>query len=196
MNRRGWAAGLLVAFVTACSSGPDPEGTTGPALDEYPTHAPSTETLMARPTIDPESPYRTTPGEFALQLKACLADRGFQVEIDPYDFHLTGQFGGEDAVKALQTAVADCRTSIDASRNDPPPPLTEEQLRALYRYRVAEAECLEAAGHATAVVPPEQVFVDGGGQWDARWGLEDVDIPRSITRACAQVDGRPGFLDW
>lgn len=155
---------------------------------------PGSET--AQQTLDPDSPYQTTPEEFALQLKACLADQGFKVEIDPYDFHLSGNVGSEDRVKALSAAVPACRISIDPSRNDPPPPLTEDQLHALYRYNVAQADCLLAAGFPASSTPPEQVFVDGGGQWDARMGLEDADIPQTVIRACEQLEGRPSFLDW
>ncbi len=147
-------------------------------------------------TLDPDSPYRTTPQEYALQLRACLEDKGFSVEVDPYDFHLQFQLGSDSRTAELQATVTECRAGLDPSRNDPPPPLTEEQLRALYRYRLAQADCLVAAGYPTAPAPPEQVFVDTGGQWDARVGLEDAAIPQGVSRGCEQIQGRPNFLDW
>lgn len=156
--------------------------------------SPTDESGVPGRTLDPDSPYETTPEEYAIELKGCLADRGFDVEVDPYDFHLSGNVGSEGRFKELQTVVGECRDGIDPSRNNPPPPLSEDQLRALYLYYVAQADCLMAAGYPAASAPPEQVFVDSGGQWGPRSG--DVDIPQTVTRACEEVEGRPNFLDW
>ena len=178
---------LGVALVlAACSPNPVPS-TPSPAGDApKPGH-----------TLDPDSPYKTTAEEYALQLKACLVDKGFSVEIDPYDQHLTFKLGNEASQNDLQPAVTACRAGLDPSRNEPPPPLSEDQLRALYRFRVAQGQCMTDAGYPTGAAPPEQVFVDAGGQWDPRMGpTEPLDIPQSVTRACEQIPGRPYFLDW
>lgn len=192
------AAGIIIAMMlAACSSGSTSEPPAGTSASIEPTSKAGIEHQSAIPSLDPDSPYETTPGEFAVQLKACLADRGFDVDIDPYDFHLSGNVGSEARVKELQVSVRECRDTIDPSRNDPPPPLTEAQVRALYHYYVAQAACLVAAGYPASSAPPEQVFVDSGGQWDPHMGPEEpLDIPETVTRTCDQVEGRPNFLDW
>lgn len=178
--------GLGVLFLlAACTASPVPT-----------TSSPAGSPQNALRSLDPDSPYQTTPEEYSLQLKACLIDKGFAVDIDPYDQHLMFDLGSDVSQSDLQSAVATCRAGLDPSRNKPPPPLSEDQLRALYRYRVAQANCVIDAGYPAASAPPEQVFVDGGGQWDFRIGLEDEDIPQAVTRACDEVEGRPNFLDW
>lgn len=189
----GLCCSLLIG---ACGSSAGSNQSMGSSLAPGPISSPRNESGIPHRTLDPDSPYETTPEEYALRLKGCLGDRGFNVEIDPYDYHLSGNVGSEGRVNELQVAASECRAAIDPTRNEPPPPPTEEQLRALYRYYVAQADCLVAAGYPAASAPPEQVYVDNGGQWDPRLGLEDVDIPQTVTRACEEVEGRPTFLDW
>lgn len=179
--------GLGVALLlAACGSNAAPAAST-----------PAVNPGMAQRTLDPESPYQTTPEEYGLQLKACLTDGGFNVELDPYDFSLKFNLGSDRPLEELQAAMTECRTGLDPSRNEPPPPLSEGQLRELYRYHVAQANCLIAAGYPASSAPPEQVFVDAGGQWDPRMGPEEpLDIPQAVDRSCEQIDDRPNFLDW
>lgn len=170
--------GLLVAGCAVSPSTPD---------------APSS---IPNRTLDPDSPYQTTPEEYAIRLKACLEDRGFTVDVNPYDHSLSFSFGDSRESALVMAAVPECRASIDPSRSDPVPPRSAEQLRALYAYYVAQVDCLVAAGYPGSSAPPEQVFVDAGGGWDPRMGTEDVDIPQAVARRCEQVEGRPAFLDW
>ena len=176
----------VALLLTACGSNAAPAAST-----------PTVNPGIAQRTLDPDSPYQTTAEEYGLQLKACLTDKGFNVELDPYDFSLRFKLGTDGSTEDLQATVTSCRTGLDPSRLKPPPPISEEQLRELYRYRVAQANCLIAAGYPASSAPPEQVFVDGGGQWDPRMGpKEPLDIPEGVTRSCEQIDGRPNFLDW
>jgi hypothetical protein len=179
--------GLGVALLlAACGSGTAP---TAPS--------PTIDSAIVQRTLDPDSPYQTTPEEYALQLKACLADHGIEAELDPYDFSFKFKLGNDGQVENLQATFTECRAGLDPSRNNPPPPLSEDQLRALYQYRVAQADCLIAAGYAAASAPPEQVFIDGGGEWDPRMGPEGpFDTPQAVNRSCEQIDARPNFLDW
>jgi hypothetical protein len=176
----------VVLLLAACSANPVPS-----------TPSPAGGAQNPGRTLDPDSPYQTTAEEYALQLKACLVDKGIAVDIDPYDQHLMFKLGTDASEVDLHSAVTACRAGLDPSRNEPPPPLSEDQLRALYHYRVAQGQCMTDAGYPTQSAPPEQVFVDAGGQWDPRMGpTEPLDIPQSVTRACEQIEGRPNFLDW
>lgn len=148
-------------------------------------------------TLDPGSPYRTTRAEFAIQLKACLLERGLAVEVDPYDLSLDFTFAGPRDAEIATEAVGDCRAAVDLTRNEPLPPLNEAELQQLFDYRQKQAQCLVDAGLAPSSAPPLQVFIDTGGNWAPdRALLEDGSASPSVVRRCEQVENRPNFLDW
>lgn len=93
--------------------------------------------------------------------------------------------------------VPECRATIDPSRDQPLPPPTDEQLRELYTYKLAQAECLTDAGYTASSPPPLQVFIDSEGEWAPDLiALQNENLPPEVLRRCEQVDGRPNFLDW
>ncbi len=182
---------LLPLLITACGS-----RTPSPAPGSFiASSAPSA--VGAARTLDPDSPFNTTPEQYAIGLKACLEERGFDVDVDPYDWHLTFNLAGPQSGE-MPAALAACRNEIDPSR-DPARPLPTQsaaQLRALYAYYVDELECLRAAGYHGVDAPPEQVFVDQSGlSWNPR-GSGEEDIPTSVVRSCERLPSRPNFLDW
>lgn len=132
-----------------------------------------------------------------LAVLACVRERGLTVEMDPYDYRLHFEFGEQRQQESAMTAVQECTRQIDATRFEPQPPLTEEQLRALYQYYVAQRDCLEVAGFPGVSPPPEQVFIDTDGSgWGPYDGTESMYIPVEVMRACERIPERPAFLDW
>lgn len=189
---------VMTAFCSALAAcGPVSPIPTGVPPSMLSAPLPTASVEIATGTLDPDSPYRTTPEQYAIALKACLQEKGFDVDVDPYDWHLTFQVGPQQGAE-LPIELAECRNRIDPLR-DParaPPSQSPDQLKALYAYYVAELACLRAAGYQGVEAPPEQVFVDQGGtSWEPR-GDGHENIPLSVVHTCEQIPGRPNFLDW
>jgi hypothetical protein len=150
------------------------------------------------PTRDPDSPYATTREEFLIRVKACVEEKGFKIEIDAAQFGFRGEQGSDERAVQAAKAIKDCGKLVDPKRLEPPPPLSEAQLRAWYAYMVARANCLMEAGYDVGSVPPEQVFIDMAGRWDPFQALIDAETPAGladVTR-CQDAGPHPGFLGW
>lgn len=176
-----WRPLVLGLLLAGCAGTPVPD---------------SVDPSVPAQSLDPDSPYRTTLQEFWIQMKACVEDKGQTVEVDPYDQSLVFTFGDQRGSELAMAAVSECKAAIDPSRGEPAPPPTDEQLRSLYSYYIAQVDCLIAAGYPASSPPPEQIFIDSEGGWSPYTGIEDVEIPRTVMRGCEQVEGRPAFLDW
>jgi hypothetical protein len=174
--RTAGPAGALVCLVVALS-GCGSTASTDPA-----TEAPM-------PT------YRQTQEEFILGWVACLQDKG-------YAARATGDGGVQiDGATDRQRVQADsraCKEAMDPARLLPPPPLTASQLEAMYRYVVAQTECMREAGYPVTDPPPFEVYVDTNRAFDPYGDLRQRGVhftPEDLYR-CQRVDERPDFVDF
>ncbi len=85
----------------------------------------------------------------------------------------------------------------DPARLQPPPPLTADQLRELYRYVVAQTECMRQAGYPVSDPPPFQVWVDSDRAFDPYSDLRarGIDFDHADLLRCQALPERPKFLD-
>lgn len=186
----GWgrivAAIALAALSTeACASSPST------------STIPSPGAALAAQSRDPDSPYATTKEQFFLGVKACLAAQGFTVALDLGQNSIT--FQGPDAqIQQEAAAQTKCAQTVDPARVSVHSKPSEPQLKALYVFRVDTAACLRDAGYPVPDAPPEQVFIDSGGDWDPLTPLHDAGIrPKPEDRVrCEGVPSRPAFLNW
>lgn len=151
----------------------------------------------------PDSPLESVPAyqlsrdEFLLQMKGCLEDHGFSVTLTEDGGMSFGELGSRERLDEAVAARNACAEALDPERLNPPPPLTEPQLAALYDYVVAENGCLRELGYAVGEPPPEQVFVDTTGAWDPFSYLAEQGTPPTTEDVirCRAVPDRPSFLD-
>jgi len=182
---------LLISLVTvaACAGSPPSQ----------PTASAVAGSLGPFATVDPASPYRTTRDEFMIRTKACIEAKGFPVTMDLADSSFLFNLGSDERAQQAKLALRECREEVDPARLQPPPPLSTEQLRQMYQYRLRQSDCLGEAGYDVPAAPPEQVYVDTEGYWDPFQALLDAGTPASQadTMRCQQLrDGRPAFMDW
>lgn len=174
--RRG-VLGLAISFaVLACGAGASP----GPS---------------ASPGSTPQPTYRQTLSEFLLAVTACLQDKGYQAHVDDQGGGVVIDGSTDPAATSADTRA--CVEAVDPARLQPPPPLTADQLLELYRYVVAQAECMRKAGYPVSDPPPFQVWVDSGQAFDPYIDLRNrgVDFDHADLVRCQAVDERPTFLD-
>lgn len=145
-------------------------------------------------TPKPSSPYRLTGEEFLVALAACMQDKGYNARVDEGGLLIEREHDGE----AVAPDIRACKGSIDPARLEPPPPLTASQLEAMYRYVVAQTECMRAAGYPVSDPPPLQVYVDSDQAFDpySDLRLRGIDFSHADLLRCQDVEERPDFLDW
>lgn len=137
-------------------------------------------------------------------MAACLQGRGYNTRVtEPYfgirtDFPSLSDEARADAQKALDEASEECWQQVDPRRLEPPPPLSEDQLRWVYEYRLTVAHCLEDRGYPVPVAPSVDVFIESDGSWNPLGALARSGMPasREDQVACQDQPSRPGFLDW
>lgn len=168
---------LAVSFaVVACGAG------------SLPTRSPS-------PGATPQPTYRQSLGEFLLAVTACLQDKGYTVHVDDTGSGVV--FDGSTDPAATTADTRACVEAVDPARLQPPPPLTADQLLELYRYVVAQTECMRNAGYPVSDPPPFQVWVDSGQAFDPYIDLRNrgIDFDHADLVRCQAVEERPTFLD-
>jgi hypothetical protein len=144
---------------------------------------------------EPTSPYRQTLDEFLVAMAACLQEKGYNARVEEGGLRVGGAYDRETSKADFRA----CEERIDPARLLPPLPLTRSQLEALYRYVVAQTECMREAGYPVSDPPPLQVFVDSeGSAFDPYGDLRQrgIDFSHEDLLRCQDVEGRPGFLDW
>jgi len=141
---------------------------------------------------DPNSPYALSLDDYLLRMKMCMAERGFDVTIED-----DGSLSGNGDPNDVREAIDACQVAVDPLRAEGFK-ATPEQLRALYRYRVSLAGCLQSAGYAAVSAPPEQVFVDSEGAWDPVGDIAATGRPAtpSDLKRCEQTPDRPAWIGW
>lgn len=98
--------------------------------------------------------------DFATQMQRCMADAGFEIEILE-DGGISSQVAPEQ-IGVRDDAMNRCADDLGFA--EPPAPLTDDQLTALYDSYVEVAECMADSGYPTAEPPSKQTFVDSGAQ--------------------------------
>lgn len=162
-------------------------------------HAPSANAQSRFAPGPPSNPYKTTREEFFLGVKACLEDKGFAVDLDIPEGGITTHETTDEGARNSAVAIHECEIAMDPRRLLPPPRPSDEQMQAWYGYAVAQLACLRAAGYATPDPPPEQVFIDSGGDWDPTKATMDfggTTVKFEDQRRCEQIKERPDFFDW
>lgn len=115
------------------------------------------------PTGDANPPVDYQPGElsgadpkFASNMAECLANSGWDVEVDPDNsYGLTIPPGQEDA---YDSAEKDCKTALGYDHEASP--LTDAEKKHLFAALTSLADCLEQHGHEVRDRPSEQAFLD------------------------------------
>jgi len=168
---------LLLGLLAAC-------GPVAPSAG-----APSTPTV-----------YRQSLEEFAVALRACIADKGYDWQVAVVDGSLsihsdTGLAAGDAQLEREAADLRACIASIDPARLEPPT-LTDDQVAALYRYAVAQAACMRAAGYPVDEPPPIEVFRASGATWEPYGGLlaRGVELRHDDVLRCQRVPERPSFV--
>lgn len=182
ISQLAFAAAVTGVLVLAVAVG----GVIATLIDRTPT------IVGASPVPEPTSPYRHSRQEFLVLVGECVRDEGFDsVRVDvresKIDFADRADVlaGGPDAVRV-------CTLRVDPARHDPPPARTERQLRELYEFRIAQAECLETLGYYVEDPPGwEQFLLDRG--WEP---ASSTSAPLDEQLRCEYIPQRPGFLDW
>ncbi len=143
----------------------------------------------------PRSTYRQSRSEFVLAWAACLQEKGYQARVDDQGSGVMID-GVTDYAKASADSRA-CVEAVDPARLQPPPPLTADQLRELYRYVVAQTECMRQAGYPVSDPPPFQVWVDSDRAFDPYSDLRarGIDFDHADLLRCQALPERPKFLD-
>jgi hypothetical protein len=118
---------------------------------------------------------------------ARLTDRGEGLEIR----------GAPDRLKSKADQEA-CTLQIDPRRLQPPPPKTRTQLEAMYRYVIAQTECMRQAGYPVSNPPPLDAYIDAGAVHDLYGDLvrRGIDFTHEELLECQHVSERPEFFDW
>lgn len=134
----------LVSISFACS---------GRATSELPTEAENADEIYAR------------------GMAACLKKKGWDVKVgqDPTGYYVDYTSPqGQDL--ALNRDANLCTKEIGF--DNPPPPMSREELEALYKKQLATKECLEAEGYTIEEPPSEEAFVKNRGGWIAYGSLD------------------------
>lgn len=120
------------------------------------------------PTVSPAALSFDDGSEptFGLDMVACLSELGWPVSIGEDSSVKTGTIpDGQD--QAYQSDVDGCLKQF--GYDQPPPSLSDEQLRELYPHVLWEWKCLNEGGYNPASPPSEQAYIDGyhdnGGTW-------------------------------
>lgn len=144
---------------------------------------------------DSRDTYRQSRSEFVLAWAACLQEKGYRARVDDQGSGVMID-GATDPAKASADSRA-CIEAVDPARLQPPPPLTSDQLRELYRYVVAQTECMRQAGYPVSEPPPFQVYVDSDRAFDPYSDLRarGMDFDEGDRLRCQAVEERPRFLD-
>ncbi|CAN5536974.1 hypothetical protein BH23CHL10_BH23CHL10_13700 [soil metagenome] len=167
---------LILAVLAGCSSGQDGQ-------DESPSGS------------WPE--YRQPRAAFLQLVRACIEEHGFDVVLGEDEGFNFPNLRSEEQQREAREVSRACVAEVDPARLEPVPPLTAQQLGEMYRYALAQAECMRAAGYPVGEAPPERVFIDTDGAWDPYIDLVEqgnAPHPEDVVR-CQSVDAKPEFLD-
>lgn len=121
--------------------------------------------------------------EWVDQLVSCLAREGIPATRTEEGFGV-GEGVSQDA---LVRADESCRENLGPQPE--PPPLSEAELRGLYRLHVEAKQCLEGLGEEISEPPSEEVWIDeyrsGLPPWSPFLDVADV---ASVEGRCPQPD--------
>ena len=171
---RRWSVTTLALCVVlaACTFGPSPAG-----------------------SPEPTSPYRQTLDEFLVATAACLQEKGYNARVEEGGIRVEGAYDRDTSKADLRA----CEERIDPARLQPPPEKTRAQLEAMYRFVVAQTECMREAGYPVSDPPPLQVYVDSEGSAFDPYGdlrLRGIGFSHEDLIRCQGVEERPDFFDW
>lgn len=144
----------------------------------------------------PGPTYRhASAGDFMLAVVACLQEKGYRARIDDSGSGILFETPVDPSMASADSRA--CAEAIDPARLEPPPPLTAEQAEQLYRYVVAQTECMRRLGYPVSEPPPFQVFVDSDAAFDPYVDLRTrgIDFDHADLLRCQSVPERPKFLD-
>ena len=126
--------------------------------------------LLALAGCTTQHAERQTPGpaalsDYATNMASCLRSAGWEVQTRP-DGGITSQIPAAQAdAYAADRAECEKHFGYDAT----PEPLTDAQIKDLYRKVLETLDCLKDQGRDPGVPPTEQPFIDqahGTGAWD------------------------------
>lgn len=121
-------------------------------------------------------PTGLSPDVFFHRMESCIEDHGFAVEIDYATYEISFDLGNDSQREAAKEAIQVCEDEIDPTFFDNPPPLTDKQMKDLYPYIVARAECLTEFGYPMVDVPSLDRFTDLSGRFDPASALVAMGV--------------------
>jgi hypothetical protein len=149
----------------------------------------------------PGQTFRQSVDEFMLSLKECTEAKGYGWRFDRQGdgFSISGQSGlavSEEQRQREQEDLRACIAAIDPARLEPPPRLTPVQYEQMYRYVLAQTECLRAAGYPVSDPPPLDVYVDSDRAFDPYVDLRDrgVSVSDDDVVRCQSDTNLPDFM--
>lgn len=166
----------LISLILVAGSGCGPTGPAAPELPRWP-------------------PTGLAPDEFFSRLEVCLREHGYAVTVDFVQYSVEFHLSDDSQVAHAREAQRECIEEVDPSFLSVPPPMSEEQLRALYPYIAARAECLADRGYPLVELPTFDAFVDLGGRFDPAGELHQMGVSLDFADVteCRQQH-RPGWF--
>lgn len=146
----GAALTLLTGLLSACSNGDQGE---------------PEQVLPTGQAADPD--------RYPDLMTECLRDKGWAVEAKPDGAVVATYPAEQDEAYMADNETCKHQYGFDATH----PPVTEAELRSMYKDALATVDCLREQGYDPGEVPSEQVFVDRGG-WDPYY---NVHAPGKIS---------------
>jgi len=186
-------AGCLV--LTSCagaSSGP-PQATASAPLAPTEADRVWAETGLGadqRPAVD--RVRLVSVFERAEVIAGCLRGFGYpQAVVHEGEIQVEGVADDDQGSLALSTYICDAQYPTDPVFDVP---LTEDEIRALYRYRAGDQRaCLQGLGHLIARPPTEQAFLDGYAEHGG-WNPLNMVPQGSFEAALAACPALPPSL--
>lgn len=120
---------------------------------------------------------------------ACLRAEGFAAVVNDTGDGYTVDVLPEGQRSAFRAAQGTCEDKI--GRLPPPQPLSEEAIRAQYRYLLTARECLLGLGYSIGEPPTEDAFVESWetGPWSPFTDVGNVGAQewQELNERCPQV---------
>lgn len=193
MLRRGRPAAVAVVAATGLTL----VGCSSPTVPSESSSETTPGATKVGPSGTPLSPAgsagRPQKGEpWATFVKSCMEEQGWQVRVIN-EREVEPQGVNADQAATYQGVLNACTESYESV--NPPPPITTETVRDLYRQELATMGCLQKLGIQVDPPPSEQVYLDEFlAQKFSNWSAyahvaEGTDLPLDeVEKRCPQPE--------
>lgn len=148
---------VVLALTAACSSGESASD-----LDALPAASTTTPSASTQTPQDEERPvFEGTEREWLYALAECIEEGGFSVSINEEQGSLEAANLPPEQNDAWNSHSEKCSMEVGVPQVEE---LTEDQVRALFKDYLANAECLEGLGYEISDPPSRESWVKS---WDA-----------------------------